>query len=74
MNVRELNYLQLMQLKERVFYLDTNDEDDFAPFAESWTDDIEVEHNDAEYPSDISDETIFTLFDGIDFVEEDFAA
>ena len=74
MNVRELDYLQLTQLKERVFYLDTSNEDDFAPFAESWNDDIEIELLRAEYPSDISDETIFALFDGIDFVEEDFAA
>ena len=74
MQVRELNQEQLDELKVKVFYLDIEDEDEFFQYQESWNDDIQVEWEKAQFPYDISNETIYKLFEGIDFVDEDFVS
>lgn len=70
MNVRELNQEQLYELKDKVYFMGKNEL--YNEFKESWDDDIEIEYNKAQTPYDISNETIYKLFDGIDFVNDDF--
>lgn len=74
MTVRELNQQQLEELKYKVFYLDIEDEDEFSQYAESWSDDIQLEVEKAVYAQDIKDETIYKLFEHYNFVEEDFVS
>ena len=62
MNVRELNREQLLELKER-YLIDWYASNDRTP---SWG---EM----ADAGAIVDDDTIFDYFDGIDFVEEDFA-
>ena len=70
MDVRELNRDQLEQLKHKVYYMNIEElEEDFKDVL---TDEIVIELEKASIWLDISDNTIYTLFSGIDFVEEDF--
>ena len=72
MNVKELNQEQLNELKYKVFYLNKNDIF-YNMLMESWDDDIQIEYEKAQYPSYISNKTIYKLFGGIDFVDDDFS-
>lgn len=64
MNVRELNYEELLQLKEELLYgadiLPEMTEEQRAVIAGAWNSD------------DIPDELVYELYDGISFVPEDF--
>lgn len=71
MTVRELNELELSELKAKVFYLNKSDVF-YNDLMESWNDDIQIEYEKANYPADISNETIYTLFEHYSFVKEDF--
>lgn len=71
MQVRELNELELSELKAKVFYLNKSDVF-YNDLMESWNDDIQKEYEKANYPADISNETIYTLFEHYSFVKEDF--
>ena len=65
MNVRELNEGQISQLKWNLFYVDKF-------FVEiSW--DMLNRIEDCDYPDMIPDDIVYELYDGIDFVEDDFA-
>lgn len=64
MNVRELNEEQLSQLKWNLYYGDESIE---VPW--SVIDLIES----YDYPDMIPDDIVYELYDGIDFVEEDFS-
>lgn len=76
MNVRELNEEQLYELKDKVFYMNENDLEEehglWSSLKEAWDDDIQIEWEKAQFPCDISNETIYKLFDGINFVNDDF--
>lgn len=71
MSVEELSQEQLDELKVKVYYLS---EDDlyYNMLMESWSDDIQVEYEKAQFPYDISNETIYKLFGGICFCNDDF--
>ena len=77
MNVKELNEQQLEQLKTKVFY-DFNDNE--TEFIQHIIQTLETEDfacvfenlETAECWTDISNETIYKLYGGISFVEEDF--
>ena len=64
MNVRELNYEELLQLKEELLYgadiLPEMTEEQRAVIAGAWNSD------------DIPDELVYELYDGISFLPEDF--
>lgn len=64
MDVRELNEDQLSQLKFNLFYGDDSVE---IPW------DILDRIEDCDYPDMIPDNIVYELYDGIDFVEDDFA-
>lgn len=64
MDVRELNEDQLSQLKFNLFY-----GDDSMEIPWDMLDRIE----DCDYPDMIPTEMVYELYDGIDFVEDDFA-
>lgn len=65
MDVRELNEGQISQLKWSLFYVDKF-------FVEiSW--DMLNRIEDCDYPDMIPDDIVYELYDGIDFVEDDFA-
>lgn len=64
MNVRELNDEQLSQLKWNLYYGDESIEIPLDIF-----DQIEG----YDYPDMIPNELVFQLYEGIDFVEDDFA-
>ena len=72
MTVRELTQQQLDELKTRVFYINESDPM-YDLFMELWDDEIEIEHEKAQWITDISNKTIYKLFNGFDFVEEDFS-
>ena len=75
MNVRELTQEQLDELKWKVFYdmvyewLDTQYNGCFS--IEEW-EEMYNEVSNAIIADNISNETIYKLFDGIDFVNDDF--
>lgn len=71
MDVKELNQNQLDELKYKVFYLNKNDVF-YNMLMENWDDDIQLEYEKANYPYDISNKTIYKLFNGINFVDDDF--
>lgn len=64
MNVYELDEEQLSQLKWNLYYGDESIE---VPL------DIIDQIESYDYPDMIPDELVFQLYDGIDFVEDDFA-
>lgn len=64
MNVYELNDEQLSQLKWNLYYGDESIE---VPL------DIIDRIEDCDYPDMIPDNIMYELYDGIDFVEDDFA-
>lgn len=65
MYVRELNEGQISQLKWNLFYVDKF-------FVEiSW--DMLNRIENCGYPDMIPDDIVYELYDGIDFVEDDFA-
>lgn len=64
MNVRELNEGQLSQLKWNLYYGDESIE---VP----WNVIDLIENYD--YPDMIPDDIVYELYDGIDFVKEDFS-
>lgn len=64
MNVRELNYGELLQLKEELYY-----GTDILP---EMTEEQKKTCDEAACADDIPDELVFELYDGISFVEEDF--
>ena len=64
MNVYELNDEQLSQLKWNVYYGDESIE---IPL------DIVAQIESYDYPDMIPDELVFQLYEGICFVEDDFA-
>lgn len=70
MDVKELNQNQLDELKYKVFYLNKNDVF-YNMLMENWDDDIQLEYEKANYPYDISNKTIYKLFNGINFVDDD---
>ena len=65
MNVRELNEEQISQLKWNLFYVDKF----FVEISWDMLNCIE----DCDYPDMIPIEMVYELYDGIDFVEDDFA-
>lgn len=69
MNVRELTQDKLYELKSKVYYMS---EKDFQEVAELWDDNVQIEWEKAQFPCDISDETIYKLYDGIYFTNDDF--
>ena len=64
MNVRELDYGELLQLKEDLCY-----GSDILP---EMTEEQKKICNEAICADDIPDELVFELYDGINFVKEDF--
>ena len=64
MNVYELNDEQLSQLKWNLYYGDESIE---IPL------DIVDQIESYDYPDMIPDDIVYELYDGIDFVEDDFA-
>lgn len=76
MNVRELTQEQLYELKDKVFYMNQNYLEEetvlWNSLREAWDDNIQVELENACHPGMISNETIYKLFDGINFVNDDF--
>ena len=76
MNVRELNEEQLYELKDKVYYKKVNyleeEPELWNSLQENWSDDIQIEWKKAGHPGMISNETIYKLFDGIDFTNDDF--
>ena len=64
MNVRELDYGELLQLKEELCY--------GADILPEMTEEQRKICDEAVCTDDIPDELVFELYDGIDFVEEDF--
>jgi hypothetical protein len=73
MTVRELNQEQLDELKLKIFYLNIENEYEFSPYKENWDDDIQLDVEKARIFLEISNETIYKLFEGIDFVDDDFS-
>ena len=65
MNVRELNEGQVSQLKWNLFYVDK------FLVEISWDMLNRIESYD--YPDMIPDDIVYELYDGIEFVEEDFS-
>lgn len=72
MSVKELNYFELLELKSKVYFMDPENPEEFEEFKESWDDEIQLNHERAKTPEEISNETIYKLFNYIDFVKEDF--
>lgn len=64
MDVRELDEGQISQLKWNLYYGDESIE---IPL------DIVDRIEDCDYPYMIPDDIVYELYDGIDFVEDDFA-
>ena len=64
MNVRELDYGELLQLKEELCY-----GSDILP---EMTEEQKKICDESMFADDIPDELIFELYDGISFVKEDF--
>ena len=64
MNVRELDYGELLQLKEELCY--------GADILPEMTEEQKKICDEAMFADDIPDELIFELYDGISFVKEDF--
>lgn len=64
MNVRELDYGELLQLKEELCY--------GADILPKMTEEQKKICDEAFCADDIPDELVFELYDGIDFVKEDF--
>lgn len=69
MDVRELNYNELYELKRKIFYFT---EEELEEYADVWDDDVQLNWERAQCPSDISDKTVYKIFGHIDFCEEDF--
>ena len=72
MDVKELNQDQLDELKYKVFYLNKNDVF-YNMLMENWDDDIQLEYEKAQSSHDIRNKTIYKLFDGLIFVNDDFS-
>lgn len=72
MDVKELSQDQLDELKYKVFYLNKNDIF-YNMLMENWDDDIQLEYEKAQSPYDIRNKTIYKLFDGLIFVNDDFS-
>ena len=72
MDVKELNQDQLDKLKYKVFYLNKNDVF-YNMLMENWDDDIQLEYEKAQSLYDIRNKTIYKLFDGLIFVDDDFS-
>lgn len=70
MNVKQLSDNQLNSLKQKIYYM--NEEELEEEFKEVLTDDIIIELEKINYFFEISNETIYELFGGIDFVFDDF--
>lgn len=64
MNVRELDFGELLQLKEELYYR--------ADICPKMTEEQKKICDEAMYVDDIPDELVFELYDGIEFVKEDF--
>ena len=64
MNVRELDYGELLQLKEELYY--------GADILPEMTEEQRKICDEAVCADDIPDELVFELYDGIVFVKEDF--
>lgn len=64
MNARELNYEELLELKEKLCY--------GADILPDMTEEQKRICAEAFCADDIPDELVFSLYDGIDFVKEDF--
>jgi hypothetical protein len=64
MNVRELDFGELLQLKEELYY--------GADICPKMTEEQKKICDEAMYVDDIPDELVFELYDGIEFVKEDF--
>ena len=64
MNVRELNYEELYELKEKLCY--------GADILPEMTEEEEKICEEADCTERIPDELVFKLYDGINFVKEDF--
>lgn len=64
MNVRELDFGELLQLKEELYY--------GADICLKMTEEQKKVCDEAMYVDDIPDELVFELYDGIEFVKEDF--
>ena len=64
MNVRELDYGELLQLKEELCY--------GADILPEMTEEQKKICDESMFADDIPDELIFELYDGISFVKEDF--
>ena len=63
MHVTELSVDELLELKDTLYWEADN---------EYKTEEQQIEIDNADMPSDISDELVFALFDYYDFEEEDF--
>ena len=70
MDVRELSKNQLHELKCKVYF--STFEEVEEEFADVLDDEIVIEFERAQWPDDISDETIYKLFGHFDFVDDDF--
>ena len=64
MNVRELDFGELLQFKEELCY--------GADICPKMTEEQKKSCDEAMYVDDIPDELVFELYDGIEFVKEDF--
>lgn len=70
MSVKELKNEYLEQLKFKIYYMSYDELKE--EFGDLVTDEIVEELANAIYINDIKDEIIYTLFNGISFVDEDF--
>jgi hypothetical protein len=70
MDVKELTQNQLDCLKVGVYYM--RDDELIEQFKDVLNDEIIIDIKNSIFPCEISNETIYTLFSGIDFVYDDF--
>lgn len=73
MNVKELTRDQLDELKESLFYQILNNDDEIPAFCVIDSALPYTPENLPDYPHQIPDDTIFFVYDGISFVNDDFS-
>ena len=72
MDVRELKQDYIDQLKFGLYYM--QQEEIETQFCDALNDEIIIELENANFPYDISNETIYILFSGFNFVDDDFVS
>ena len=70
MNVRELTQDQLYELKSKIYWMSFEEIEN--EYYEVLDDEIILDLEKATYPNNISNESIYKLYDGINFTNDDF--